>query len=437
MTTSAHHLPPRRSLRTSSLTTYAPGAAFIGAKAPVHIHKPGARRGFTRRHPFWSLAIFMLIVGVSGATFVLNQALSTVSTLHSVSTPPPSISMPTLTENDIPNLALAASSPQAEQQATPEVSASPIVEPDATPMTASLIDTSIARAQVEAAGGSYNDDSGMVASLVDGADEVSGLAQGARAATDGSVDLQPVNILLMGVDARDGDAIDVGVNSDVLAVAHLDPESGSCRLLNIPRDSRVDLPGYGMTKINHALAVGGIPYQQLVVENFLGIDIDNYALIDFNGIISLVDAFGGVEIEITESFWILGTQFDPGVRTLDGLEALRYSRFRGGADGDFGRIRRQQQVLRALIETAAVSDPATLVRNVLPAIEDHIRTNFDPVDLVNFGKAFRTRCTEETLETATLTGSIGTFWDPLYSVNLSYVVIDEADKAKKIAELIR
>jgi LCP family protein required for cell wall assembly len=227
------------------------------------------------------------------------------------------------------------------------------------------------------------------------------------------------------------------VNSDVLAVAHLDPESGSCRMLNIPRDSRVDLPGYGLTKINHALAVGGIPYQQLVVEQFLGITIDNYALIDFNGIISLVDSFGGVEVEITESFFLLGTQFDPGVRTLTGLEALRYSRFRGGADGDFGRIRRQQQVLKALIETAAGSDPATLVRSVLPVIDNHVRTDLEPVEMVNLGKSFRTRCTEETLETMTLSGTIGTFWDPLYSVNLSYVVIDEADKARKVAELIK
>ncbi len=150
-----------------------------------------------------------------------------------------------------------------------------------------------------------------------------------------------------------------------------------------------------------------------------------------------VERVGGIEIEITESFWILGTQFDPGVRTLDGLEALRYARFRGGADGDFGRIRRQQQVLRALIETAAGSDPGTLVRNVLPSIDDHIRTDLEPAEMVNLGKSFRNKCTEETLETMTLSGNVGTYWDPLYSVNLSYVVIDEADKARKIADLMR
>ncbi len=432
MTTSVQHFQPRRPLRNTSLSTYAPGAAFIGTPAPVHLHKPGVKRGFTRRHPFWSLAIFFVVIGVSGLTLVLNQALSTVSALHSVSTPPPNITMPVISADDqATGWGVAA---QASPLASPE--ASPMASPAATPVVANLIDTSIARAQVEAAGGSYRDSNGVVGSIVDGAGDVSGLASGARAATgDGATDLKPITILLMGVDAREGDAIDVGVNSDVLAVAHLDPETGSCRLLNIPRDSRVDLPGYGLSKINHALAVGGIPYQQLVVENFLGLEIDNYALIDFNGIISLVDAFGGIEIEITESFWILGTQFDPGVRTLSGLEALRYSRFRGGEDGDFGRIRRQQQVLRGLIAMAAASDPSTLVRNVLPKIDDHIRTDLEPVEMVNLGKSFRSRCTEETLQTMTLSGSAGTFWDPLYSVNLWYLVVDEADKARKIAEL--
>jgi LCP family protein required for cell wall assembly len=438
MTISSQPFQPRRSPRPTSLTTYAPGAAFIGTKAPVHAHRPGAQRGFTRRHPFWSLAVIFLIIGVSGLTMVLTQALSTVSALHSVSTPPPSISMPAVSLDDQP---LAWSALEASPVASPEAFASASdTDPSlSTPMPSALVDTSIARTQVEAAGGSYDDSTSVVSSIISGASDVSGLAEGvgAAAGTTSTADLAPITILLMGVDAREGDAIDVGVNSDVLAVAHLDPESGSCRMLNIPRDSRVDLPGYGLTKINHALAVGGIPYQQLVVEQFLGITIDNYALIDFNGIISLVDSFGGVEVEITESFFLLGTQFDPGVRTLTGLEALRYSRFRGGADGDFGRIRRQQQVLKALIETAAGSDPATLVRSVLPVIDNHVRTDLEPVEMVNLGKSFRTRCTEETLETMTLSGTIGTFWDPLYSVNLSYVVIDEADKARKVAELIK
>ncbi|CAN5368605.1 hypothetical protein BH09CHL1_BH09CHL1_14650 [soil metagenome] len=438
----------RRSFRASSLTSYRSGAAFIGTQPPVHQHlKWGLKHGrWPRRHPFLTLAILFLAISVSGVAAIVNQTLSAVTTLHDVSTPPPSFVMPAIEIDDQPLYPMAASpsaSPITEAaspiaatpEATPSAESTPL--PESSPEPAQVVDTSAARAAVEEDGGDYGDSGGVIDSVKSSANDVSELAEGAAAASGISdVKLEPITIMMMGVDARDGDAIDVGVNSDVLAVVRLDPETGSCSMLNIPRDSRVDLPGYGLTKINHALAVGGIPYQQLVVENFLGITIDNYALIDFNGIISLVDAMGGVTVEIDESFYLLGTTFEPGTRTLTGLEALRYSRFRGGADGDFGRIRRQQQVLRALIEQASAQDPLNLVQNVLPQFQDHVRTDLTAVEMVALGLHFKTSCTEESLVTETLSGTIGTFWDPLYNVDLSYVVIDEADMRRKVEELL-
>lgn len=465
MTTSLRHIDLRRRGPASSLATYRPGAAFIGAQPPIHQHlkRGGGVRRWPRRHPFLTLAMLFLAISVSGIVAIMSQALSAVTTLHNVSTPPPSFVMPAIDVDDQPLYALAASPmaspisavatpvpgtplPAATPQAatpipavTPWATSSPesTPSPESSPETARVVDTSAARAAVEEGGGNYGESEGVIDSVKSNANGVSDLARGAAAASGLSeVDPEPITIMLMGVDARDGDAIDIGVNSDVLAVARLDPETGACSMLNIPRDSRVDLPGYGLTKINHALAVGGIPYQQLVVENFLGVTIDHYALIDFNGIISLVDGMGGVTVEITESFYLLGTTFEPGVRTLTGLEALRYSRYRGGPDGDFGRIRRQQQILRALIEEASVEDPVSLVQDVLPQFEDHVRTDLTAVEMVALGQHFRTSCTEESFVTETLSGSIATFWDPLYNVNLSYVVIDEADMRRKVADLL-
>ncbi|MGH2549664.1 MAG: LCP family protein [Thermomicrobiales bacterium] len=441
-------------MRASSLTSYPSGAAFIGAQPPMHQHlKWGSKPGrWPRRHPFLTLAVLLLVISVSGVVAIVSQALSSVTMLHAISTPPASFVMPAIEIDDQPLYPMAASpsaSPIAEAAtpvaATPIPAATPVATPSAestpspasSPQTTQVVDTSAARAAVEENGGDYGDSGGVIDSVKTSANGVSEIAEGAAAASGLSgVDLEPITIMMMGVDARDGDAIDIGVNSDVLAVVRLDPETGSCTMLNIPRDSRVDLPGYGLTKINHALAVGGIPYQQLVVENFLGITIDHYALIDFNGIISLVDAMGGVTVEITESFYLLGTTFEPGVRTLTGLEALRYSRYRGGADGDFGRIHRQQQILRALIEQAATQGPVSLVQNVLPQFENHVRTDLTAVQMVALGLHFRTSCTEESLVTETLSGTIATFWDPLYNVNLSYVVIDEADMRRKVEELL-
>jgi hypothetical protein len=102
--------------------------------------------------------------------------------------------------------------------------------------------------------------------------------------------------LMMGVDARPGEAIDVGVRPDSLFVVYLDGTDGSCRVLSIPRDTRTTLPGYGQSKINHALAVGGVPYETLVVENLLGIELQHYGLIDFAGVEGLVDGVGGITV---------------------------------------------------------------------------------------------------------------------------------------------
>ena len=106
-----------------------------------------------------------------------------------------------------------------------------------------------------------------------------------------------LTVLVMGVDARPGQPIDIQVRADALSVVHIDPETGICRMLSIPRDTRVMLPGYGYSKVNHALAIGGVPYQQLVVGQYLGIEIDHYGLIDFAGMAELVDAVGGVTVE--------------------------------------------------------------------------------------------------------------------------------------------
>ncbi|MEJ7839579.1 MAG: LCP family protein, partial [Thermomicrobiales bacterium] len=179
-----------------------------------------------------------------------------------------------------------------------------------------------------------------------------------------------LNILLMGVDATEGEAIDISVRPDALAVLHLDRETGSCRMLAIPRDTRVDLPGYGLSKINHALAVGGVPYQTQVVEQYLGITIDHYGLIDFSGVVKIVDEVGGVEVDNPAAFTSLGIDFPVGLQTLNGDEALAYARFRSDDQGDFGRIGRQQEVLRALLKKVSPGDLVGMIPQMLPLLVD-------------------------------------------------------------------
>jgi len=240
----------------------------------------------------------------------------------------------------------------------------------------------------------------------------------------------------MGVDARPGESIDIAVRPDALAVLHLDPVSGSCRLLAIPRDTRVELPGYGQSKINHALAVGGVPYQMQVVEGYLGIQLDHYGLIDFGGIVQLVDAVGGVTIEVPETFTAEEVTFTAGTQALDGEEALVYARYRGGPDGDFGRVHRQQQILRALIAELSGLNVARAANELLPAMREHTRTDLNPAELVNLVTQYRDKCTEASAGMETLDGTTGTFPDPLLNLDLSYVIIDESEVRTKVAWLL-
>ncbi|MGC4192974.1 MAG: LCP family protein [Thermomicrobiales bacterium] len=207
-----------------------------------------------------------------------------------------------------------------------------------------------------------------------------------------------------------------------------------------PRDSRVELPGYGLSKINHALAVGGIPYEKLVVEQFLGVKIDHYALIDFSGMETFIDKIGGVDIVITDDpFTIDGYTFKPGPIHLTGKEALAYARYRYGPDGDFGRIRRQHQVIAAAIDKLSSSSApsmAKLVPDTLDSLAAHVRTDLSAGQLTDLGTDIIDHCSGGKAQDETIQGTVGTFQDPLLNMDLSYVIVDEADRDRKVHWLV-
>ena len=245
-----------------------------------------------------------------------------------------------------------------------------------------------------------------------------------------------VTVLLMGVDARPGEPIDIGVRPDSLQVLHISGDGGTCRTLSIPRDTRTDLPGYGQSKINHALSVGGIPYQELVVEQLLGIEIDHFGLIDFAGLVGVVDAIGGVTVNNQRAFEYEGMTFPEGQQTLFGDEALIYARFRNDDEGDFGRQRRQQEIIRGVLEQTGGLDAARAVPAVMQDIDGHFKTDLKVTSLVGLANDFRSTCTSASLESAGLDGTVGNDWDELYAQELSFVHVDQAEIDAKLSWLL-
>lgn len=260
------------------------------------------------------------------------------------------------------------------------------------------------------------------------------VAQVAEATPD--VASEPMTILLLGTDARPGEPID-GVRSDIMAVVHLDPVERSCRMLSIGRDTRVELPGIGFTKINHALMEGGVPLATETVEAYLGIDIDAYGLIDLTGAAIAIDAIGGVTVNNTEAFAIGGNEFPEGEIEMDGAQAVLYARYRGGDDGDIGRMARQQAVLAAVLEQVGELSVPQLLQVSLTDIQDHVMTDLSPDMLLGLAETYMGSCTSETFVVDTIPYSDGgMMWDDLFGQNLWFGITDPMVVEQKVRELI-
>lgn len=197
---------------------------------------------------------------------------------------------------------------------------------------------------------------------------------------------QPVNVLVMGVQIG---GVSTNPLTDSIIVASYQPQDGSVKLLSIPRDLWVEIPGYGGARINEAFQIGG-PYEaMLTVQQNLGIPVNYYAVVNYRAVETLIDHLGGVTVEVPEDiddpYFPAEDEinYEPfhitkGVHHLNGREALRYARTRH-ADSDFGRAARQQQVIMALKDR--LLNPLNLLKAPLLMYDARflVKTNF-PVD---------------------------------------------------------
>lgn len=140
--------------------------------------------------------------------------------------------------------------------------------------------------------------------------------------------------------------------SDIIMVVKYDPALNKMVIVSLPRDLRINVPGYGMTKINHAYAYGGDLLIDRVIEELLGIKLDFSIKLNFDTYVSIIDAVGGVDINAEKSFYYDDNSLaiSQGEQILSGKDALFYVRFRSDSDVDYGRIARQQEVMISLME---------------------------------------------------------------------------------------
>ncbi|WP_100616810.1 LCP family protein [Bacillus cereus] len=199
---------------------------------------------------------------------------------------------------------------------------------------------------------------------------------------DVEITKEPFTILIMGIEdyATDGQ----NGRTDSLMFATVNPKTKKISLMSIPRDSRVPIVGKGKEdKINAAHAYGGEEMAIKTVEGFLKVPVDHYIKIDFQGFKGIVDAVGGVTVDVPFDFWERSDvdyykkiQFKQGQQNLNGEEALAYVRMRKqDPNGDYGRAARQRQLLAAVAHKLNSTSTVFKIKDLTAVVGKYIKTD--------------------------------------------------------------
>lgn len=253
---------------------------------------------------------------------------------------------------------------------------------------------------------------------------------------------EPFYVLLIGSDKRDdGDDAD-GARSDTNIVVRVDPVNNQATLVSIPRDTMIDIDGYGTNKFNAAYNYGGAAATIREASQLTGVGISHYVEVGFDDLIALVDAVGGVDVEVDELVddpdadgtasnpdWE-HVVIEPGLQHLSGNAALTFARSRAYTDGDFTRTSNQRKLIEALVDKV-LALPVTEMPSVVQAAAKCVTTDMKITDILALAQQIKGNNNGEmTLYSAMLPSITG------YVDGVSYVFADEDALAKmmKIVE---
>ncbi|MBB3109033.1 LCP family protein required for cell wall assembly [Paenibacillus phyllosphaerae] len=230
---------------------------------------------------------------------------------------------------------------------------------------------------------------------------------------DQSVKVKPVGILLLGMDTRKETG---SLNTDVMMVAVLNPKTKTSAVVSIPRDTKIELDGYKSRKANAYYAkfraqgtADGMSVKEAdkyakqevreMLGKYFGIDITYTATINFQGFVDVVDALGGVPVDVDMDMHYIdnadGTEIDldKGHQTLDGDQALDFVRYRKSNDGtnmssDFDRNKRQSEVLGAIADKMKSLSGVAKLGNVIEAVGNNMRMDLPASEVENLMKTY-------------------------------------------------
>lgn len=201
----------------------------------------------------------------------------------------------------------------------------------------------------------------------------------------------------------DSNGEDTGTRTDTLMLVLCNKTSKEIKIVSIPRDTRVYVNG-NLDKINSAHSYGGMPLTIKTLREFMGIDLDYFLQVSFQGVVDGVDALGGIDIDLDQRV-ADAMRMNPGPHTFDGEKALWYVRFRKGYDdADLGRIKTQQDFVVSFIKQALMPKNILKLPKVYKAMSNNMETNIPFSTLASFAWSFK-NISDADISTYTIEGS--------------------------------
>ena len=254
------------------------------------------------------------------------------------------------------------------------------------------------------------------------------------------------NIMLFGVDADDNGTR----RSDAMMIMSLDYKEHKIKLTSLMRDSYVDIPGHGMDKLTHAYSYGGPELAISTINKNFGLDISEYATVDFQQMASIIDAVGGVEIDVSEAERKEANKYigeygrtygvdvqeieSDGLQTLDGIQAMTYGRIRkNGTGDDWGRVERQSVVLQAIFNKLQNVSPITLY-HTMETILPNVTSSVSKGEAISIFRNFILHFGKPTMEHTRI--PVDGEWDGKKIHGVYYTVFDVDDAADEIYDFI-
>ena len=247
---------------------------------------------------------------------------------------------------------------------------------------------------------------------------------------DGPLAKGPMNVLVLGVDTRP-DEPEMGSRTDTIMLVRVVPRTGDVKLLSVPRDLYVEVEPGKKDRINAAYNYGGIEEAVDALENYSGVPIDHYAIVDFQGFREVIGAMEGVRVDVGQGVFPEKWHMGEGVQRLGGRKALFYARYRGTPRADLDRIDHQQKLLGALRRQAFRWNTVTKLPGILKTTNENVETDLGIWQAVPLGRALILHGRDGDLSSSELQGYPTTLDDG------TQVLVPEKDANEAILEEFR